>query len=586
MSANGSQMRNAQMHPGMLQHGATESPRPSSVDSTHSSHSSVHARTRPQKRGGFQAADFSVGEEVKIALDIALERFRLSEEQKHLEFPSSLTSLERAYIHSYVQGLGYKSQSRGKGSGRYLTVYKTKQCTKDVDLAVLNLVRNSRCQVHAFLQRFPLSHREKQELLPRTERAQFNEGMSKELGKGATGRLNTGVAQVPSACGATDLRDFAQTLPVFKMKETIMKSLHENHVFMVAGETGSGKTTQVPQMILDDCHDNSKTCRIFCTQPRRLAALTVAERVAAERGENVGQTVGYQIRLESRVSPKTILTFCTNGVLLRTLMSSSNALSTVTHIIVDEIHERDRFSDFLLIALRDLLPKFRNLRLILMSAALNVQLFSAFFSGCPVVHVPGKLFDVEEFFLEDVLKLTKYTTPQMLKYTESVDDVENKVKNLNAWCLESGMPGEDVIEEGKGEEDDDDEGSEEVTPTDEAAEQEKSFECVEECEDLNISVMQHLDSHLQAAWLTGQEDCLFDLLKLMVKENVSVDYGHSETSATALMIAAGRGHVKVVEQLLQLGANVNHHASNEWTAFDWARRFQRTDILEILEAHV
>ena len=64
-----------------------------------------------------------------------------------------------------------------------------------------------------------------------------------------------------------------------------------------------------------------------------------------------------------------------------------------------------------------------------------------------------------------------------------------------------------------------------------------------------------------------------------------VDYGHSETSATALMIASGRGHIKVVEQLLQLGANVNHHASNEWTAFDWARRFHRADVLELLEAH-
>jgi ankyrin repeat protein len=65
-----------------------------------------------------------------------------------------------------------------------------------------------------------------------------------------------------------------------------------------------------------------------------------------------------------------------------------------------------------------------------------------------------------------------------------------------------------------------------------------------------------------------------------------VDYGHSETSATALMVAAGRGHLKVVEQLLQLGANVNHHASNEWTAFDWARHFNRADVLELLEAHV
>ena len=87
-------------------------------------------------------------------------------------------------------------------------------------------------------------------------------------------------------------------------------------------------------MILDDAQMQGKPCRILCTQPRRLSALSVAERVAAERGEKIGQTVGYQIRLESRVSPKTLLTFCTNGVLLRTLMGGEHSMSTVTHVIV------------------------------------------------------------------------------------------------------------------------------------------------------------------------------------------------------------------------------------------------------------
>ena len=95
---------------------------------------------------------------------------------------------------------------------------------------------------------------------------------------------------------------------------------------------------QIPQLILNDCHERGKPCRIFCTQPRRLSAVSVAERVAAERGEKIGQTVGYQIRLESRTSPKTLLTFCTNGVLLRTLMGGDASVSTVTHILVVRHH--------------------------------------------------------------------------------------------------------------------------------------------------------------------------------------------------------------------------------------------------------
>ena len=91
-------------------------------------------------------------------------------------------------------------------------------------------------------------------------------------------------------------------------------------------------------------HTASKTpCRMICTQPRRLSAISVSERVASERGERVGQTVGYQVRLDSKLSPKTLLQFCTNGVLLRLLMVGHKCLANITHIIVDEIHERDRF---------------------------------------------------------------------------------------------------------------------------------------------------------------------------------------------------------------------------------------------------
>ena len=121
------------------------------------------------------------------------------------------------------------------------------------------------------------------------------------------------------------------------------------------------------------------------TEPRRLAAVTVAERVATERGEKVrkarflftlfpqvGGTVGYQIRLESCVSPKTCLTFCTYGVLLRSLMGGDAILNSLTHVIIDEVHERDAMSDFLVTVLRDALARHRGLRVILMLATVRV----------------------------------------------------------------------------------------------------------------------------------------------------------------------------------------------------------------------
>ncbi|XP_010724183.1 3'-5' RNA helicase YTHDC2-like [Meleagris gallopavo] len=99
-----------------------------------------------------------------------------------------------------------------------------------------------------------------------------------------------------------------------------------------------------------------------------------------------GASLKYLHELFNRVSPRTLLTFCTNGILLRTLMAGDSALSTVTHVIVDEVHERDRFSDFLLIKLRDILQNQANLKLIISSAALDANLFIKYFGSCPVIH--------------------------------------------------------------------------------------------------------------------------------------------------------------------------------------------------------
>ncbi|GAQ78707.1 probable ATP-dependent RNA helicase dhx36-like [Klebsormidium nitens] len=202
--------------------------------------------------------------------------------------------------------------------------------------------------------------------------------------------------------------DGRKRLPAWNVRGDLLRAVVNNQVVIVSGETGCGKTTQLPQFVLEEADASMMQCNIICTQPRRISAVSVATRVANERGEQVGDTVGYAVRLDQRRSAYTRLLYCTTGVLLR-MMISDPALTHVTHIMVDEIHERGRDEDFLLIVLRDILPKRPDLRLVLMSATLNARLFSHYFGDAPVMHIPGFTHPVESLYLEDVLQLTGYT---------------------------------------------------------------------------------------------------------------------------------------------------------------------------------
>lgn len=204
---------------------------------------------------------------------------------------------------------------------------------------------------------------------------------------------------------------------------------------VISGETGCGKSTQVPQYILDEyfaqlaAKTDFSACKsiepvqIICTQPRRLTAIAVAERVSHERCEKIGNVVGYQIRLENKISSATRLTFCTTGLLLRRLQSDP-LLTGISHIIVDEVHERSQESDFLLVIIKELLEKRSNLRVILMSATLNASIFSDYFCGIPVLDIPGRTFGVEQFFLEDILHRSRYIMEQDSKYSRTLSKAE------------------------------------------------------------------------------------------------------------------------------------------------------------------
>ncbi|XP_076442712.1 putative ATP-dependent RNA helicase DHX57 [Babylonia areolata] len=221
-------------------------------------------------------------------------------------------------------------------------------------------------------------------------------------------------------------------LPAWDKKDEVLAHVEENQVVVISGMTGCGKTTQVPQFILDQ-HLQSRDlhlCNIVCTQPRKISAIAVAQRVSDERAEKLGNSVGYQIRLESVQSSATRLLFCTTGIILRRL-EGDHLLSDVTHIIVDEVHERSEDSDFLLMILRDILPQRPDLKVILMSATLNADLFSAYFGYCPVVDIPGRTFPVEPIFLENIIESTGYIIEERSPYGRSQQKPPDKGRELN-----------------------------------------------------------------------------------------------------------------------------------------------------------
>lgn len=217
---------------------------------------------------------------------------------------------------------------------------------------------------------------------------------------------------------------FRDTLPVATMKRNIMELVNENSVVIIRGNTGCGKTTQIPQFILDDYINSGQGafCNVVVTQPRRISATSVAERIAFERNEPIGESVGYSVRFES-VMPRPMgsILFCTIGVLLRKLESG---IRGVTHVIVDEIHERDVNSDFIMVVLRDMVHTYPDLHVILMSATIDTTLFAQYFGNCPVVEIAGRTHSVTQLYLEDCIEMTHFVPPPDTRKSRSSDDSE------------------------------------------------------------------------------------------------------------------------------------------------------------------
>ncbi|XP_025418532.1 pre-mRNA-splicing factor ATP-dependent RNA helicase DHX15 isoform X3 [Sipha flava] len=185
-------------------------------------------------------------------------------------------------------------------------------------------------------------------------------------------------------------------LPVFEYKEEFMSLLKNNQCIVLVGETGSGKTTQIPQWCVEYSSVFGRK-GVACTQPRRVAAMSVAQRVSEEMDVCLGSEVGYSIRFEDCSSSRTLLKYMTDGMLLREGMSDP-MLETYQVILLDEAHERTLATDILMGVLKEVIKQRKDLKLVIMSATLDAGKFQQYFDNAPLMNVPGRTFPVEIFY--------------------------------------------------------------------------------------------------------------------------------------------------------------------------------------------
>jgi pre-mRNA-splicing factor ATP-dependent RNA helicase DHX38/PRP16 len=210
--------------------------------------------------------------------------------------------------------------------------------------------------------------------------------------KHMVGKKAEGASQFSKTKSIKEQREY---LPVFNVREELLNIVNENQVTVIVGETGSGKTTQLTQYLYESGFLSYGM--IGCTQPRRVAAMSVAKRVADEMGVELGTKVGYAIRFEDLTSEETVIKYMTDGVLLRESLRDPD-LEQYSAIVMDEAHERSLHTDVLFGILKKVVARRRDLKLIVTSATMNAEKFSNFFGGVPIFRIPGRTFHVEKYY--------------------------------------------------------------------------------------------------------------------------------------------------------------------------------------------
>ena len=212
--------------------------------------------------------------------------------------------------------------------------------------------------------------------------------------------------------------EYPAELPIVEQREKIARAIEQHQVVIIAGETGSGKTTQLPKICLD--LGRGREAMIAHTQPRRLAARTVAQRIAQELKSSVGELVGYQVRFTDKVSESSCIKLMTDGILLAEIQRD-RMLRKYDTIIIDEAHERSLNIDFLLGYLKRLLPRRPDLKLIITSATIDLDSFSKHFSTAPVIEVSGRTYPVETLYLDRAADRDQGVQEQIASLVAEID---------------------------------------------------------------------------------------------------------------------------------------------------------------------
>ncbi|KAJ5896633.1 uncharacterized protein N7473_006032 [Penicillium subrubescens] len=237
-------------------------------------------------------------------------------------------------------------------------------------------------------------------------------------------------------------------LPIWNFKDDILSTLDTHQALIICSETGSGKSTQIPSYILEHEMLQGRPCKVYVTEPRRISAISLARRVSEELGESkndVGTNrslIGFAVRLESKISSATRLVYATTGVVVR-MLERPDDFQDITHVVLDEVHERTIDSDFLLVVLRRLMQKRTDLKLILMSATVDAQRFSNYLGGVPVLNIPGRTFPVEMKYLEDAVEMTNYSLSEDDSNTVIEDDLDDVSDTMgdNTGGLQASLDG-------------------------------------------------------------------------------------------------------------------------------------------------
>jgi len=253
------------------------------------------------------------------------------------------------------------------------------------------------------------------------ERQRYVKTLSPEAYSSASEQLRVSQEDFGNNPSLLELRSKRAALPMTSYKQQFLEMVDSNQYSIIIGATGSGKTTQVPQIIFEEAVSKNRgsSCNVICTQPRRIAATSVAQRVAVERNEPLKKTVGYQVRFDNSLPQNPYgISYCTTGILLEKLKyNPEETLDTASHIIIDEVHERDLNVDFLMIVLKRAIrlrqAESRSVpKVVLMSATLDPELFAKYFQQsddvgstqpCPTLQVPGRTFPVKELYLGSIM---------------------------------------------------------------------------------------------------------------------------------------------------------------------------------------